>query len=588
MRVMRPLLVPCRGAVLRGDMDKNLQLLDLVPKTTLDEIVEALTEATQVSAVIVDSEGRPMTAEHNFTALCREYCRSTAAGRRKCHESDCYGGKESKRLQKRFVYTCLNAGLQDCATSIIVEGHHLATLVMGQVRTGDIPRATAVEKAHSIGVRDIDGYLRALEEVPLMSAERMESIFKLMEAIAQTIGSLALQKYLSQRTQQQSLHKLINSVSDAIVAAQPNGKITMVNKAGETMLGCDAESIVGRTLCSLFVEPETVRTLVTPRRARPESKGPLVLDVRRPGRQTFPAHVSFAKIYDEKGERTGYAAVMRDISEQKNIERMKADLIGMLTHDMRNPILSIQRGMKILLDKYLGPLNDQQQELVSLAFDSSHQLLGMVSDFLDIFRDESGGLSLCRAQIDMNAVVRQSLKEVRLAGEDKHLDICFTTGQGPLELLGDWSRLVRTCTNLLDNAIRFSPEKGRISVAAALLNGTASGRTVPGIGPVNSTGVPSDKDYILVTVADQGVGIPKEHQKEVFEKFFSAKTTHENGRRGVGLGLSFCKLVVEAHGGRIWVESPYESDEQQALKGSRFLFTLPVEVPEQAQVDCDE
>ncbi|APG27490.1 hypothetical protein A7E78_06325 [Syntrophotalea acetylenivorans] len=561
-----------------------MQLVDLIEKNALDKILEALTEATQVSAVVVDSEGQPITAEHNFTTLCREYCRSTPAGRQKCYESDCYGGRESKRLKKRFIYTCLNAGLQDCATPIIVEGYHLATLVMGQVRTGDIPRAAAIAKAQSIGVRDIDGYLKALDEVPFMCGERLESIFKLMEAIAQTISSLALQKYLSQRAQQQSLHKLINSVSDAIVAAQPNGKITMVNKAGENMLGRTAENIVGRTLCSLFVEPETVRTLVTPRRAKPESKGPLVLDVRRPGRQIFPADVSFAKIYDEKGERTGYAAVMRDISEQKSAERMKEDLIGMLTHDMRNPILSIQRGMKILLDKYLGPLNDKQQELASLAYDSSYQLLGMVSDFLDIFRDESGGLSLCRVLVDMNAVLLQSLKEVRLAGEDKKLDICFTPGEEALQLLGDWSRLVRTCTNLLENAIRFSPEGGRISIAAELLNGSGPS----GIASATGAGFQADGARILVTVTDQGGGIPKEHHKEVFEKFFSTKTKHENGRRGVGLGLAFCKLVAEAHGGSIWVESPFKSDEQQAMKGCRFLFALPVEDPRQEQVGCDE
>lgn len=567
---------------------KNIQLLDMIEKNTLDKILEGLTEATQVSAVVVDSEGRPITEEHNFTVLCRDYCRSTSAGRQKCYESDCYGGRESRRLKRRFVYTCLNAGLQDCATPVIVEGYHLATLVMGQVRTGDIPRTTAIEKAQSIGVRDIDGYLRALDEVPFMSGERLESIFKLMEAIAQTISSLALQKYLSQRAQQQSLHKLINSVSDAIVAARSNGKITMVNKAGENMLGRTAENIVGRTLCSLFVEPETVRTLVTPRRARPENQGPLVLDVLRPGRQTFPADVSFAKIYDEKGERTGYAAVMRDISEQKSAERLKADLIGMLTHDMRNPILSIQRGMKILLDQYLGPLSAQQQELVSLAYDSSHQLLGMVSDFLDIFRDESGGLSLCRALVDMNAVLQQSLKEVRLAGEDKNLEIRFTPGQDLQQLLGDWSRLVRTCTNLLENAIRFSPEGGRIWIAAELLKGSAPNGIGGALGSASAAGFQADRDHVLVTVADQGGGIPKEHHKEVFEKFFSAKTKHENGRRGVGLGLSFCKLVVEAHGGRIWVESPFKSDERQALKGCRFLFALPVEVPEEALVDCDE
>lgn len=107
------------------------------------------------------------------------------------------------------------------------------------------------------------------------------------------------------------------------------------------------------------------------------------------------------------------------------------------------------------------------------------------------------------------------------------------------------------------------------------------------MGSASGAGFLTDRARILVTVADQGVGIPKEHHNEVFEKFFSTKTKHENGRRGVGLGLAFCKLVVEAHGGSIWVESPFKSDEQQALKGCRFLFALPVESIRQEKGDCD-
>jgi len=114
-------------------VQKKIHLLDLIEKEVLEEIVRDFTRATSVASVLVDPDGQPITREHNFCGLCRDFCRSTPEGRARCYASDRFGGEEAKKGGKPFIYKCLNAGLMDSATPIIVEGYHVATLVMGQV-----------------------------------------------------------------------------------------------------------------------------------------------------------------------------------------------------------------------------------------------------------------------------------------------------------------------------------------------------------------------------------------------------------------------------------------------------------------------
>jgi ligand-binding sensor protein len=185
-----------------------------------------------VASLISDARGKSITRPHHFTDFCLKYCRSTAEGKRRCHISDRYGGAESPRSGKPRIYNCLNAGLMDCAAPIIVAGRHLATVLCGQVIDDPLDPDFGQKRALEIGVTDIDGYLQALETVPLMSRNRLLNIADLMAVITQTISELALRKYLQRKHSQHYLHKLINSVSDGIISTNVEGVIAMINKPG--------------------------------------------------------------------------------------------------------------------------------------------------------------------------------------------------------------------------------------------------------------------------------------------------------------------------------------------------------------------
>jgi len=556
-------------------MSRSIRILDLINKEKLDGILRVFTEVTEVASIIADVEGQPITKPHNFTAFCYKYCRPSSEGRRKCHESDRYGGRESASLKGPFIYNCLNAGLIDCAVPVIVEGYHLATFFCGQVLEEPIEGKVAVQRARSIGTRDIDGYLKELEKVPLMSRERLLTIVNLMEVITQTVSELALQKYLSYKHSQRYLNRLINSVSDCIISTDADGTISMINEAATKIFGYEMEEVIGQSILMLYSDAASKKTYQKKLESGLNYNWRAELTAIKADGHIFPVQVSLSRINDENGKNIGNVGVIRDISEEKKVERMKEDMIGMVTHDMRNPVLSLQKAIQLLVDGSLGPINPNQTEVMNLALATSHQLFGMTNDLLDIYRNESGQFLLYQSSVDMHEIIQESISQLKFFAKDKQISILLESSPAPVKLRGDHNRLMRTCVNLLDNAILFSPEGGTIRIASIQVNGSnmqAVQSTIPHLGPRR---IRAKQQYILTTVSDQGQGIPVKYQQLIFDKFFKIKSKDRKERKGVGLGLAFCKQVIEAHGGFIWVKSPLTREETARQQGCRFYFILP-------------
>jgi signal transduction histidine kinase len=289
----------------------------------------------------------------------------------------------------------------------------------------------------------------------------------------------------------------------------------------------------------------------------------------------FPVQVSISGISAENDKGPDSVAVIRDISEEKRIERMKEDLIGMVTHDMRNPVLSIQKAMKLLVDGALGPLNESQLDLMQLSLGTSHQLYGMANDLLDIYRSENGQFFLIKSPIDLNQIINKSINQLEFFAKDKQSSVVFDPPTRPVRLYGDQKRLLRVCANLLDNAIKYSPEKGEIRISITLADGSELEALLPTALGSTSLQLGDGQQYIITSISDQGIGIPQEYHELIFDKFFKMKAEDREGRKGVGLGLAFCKQAIEAHGGLIGVESPIDHGGASGECGCRFCFILP-------------
>jgi len=342
-------------------MKQSLRLLDLIPKEKLDEILQAVNEACGIGSVIADTEGRPISSESNFSKFCMNYCRATQEGRMKCYASDAYGGAMALNCKEPYVYDCHNSGLVDCATPIIVEGQHLGNLNGGQVLEEPIPDDVAIERARAIGIEDIDGYLQALKKIPRVKRARLRKIVNLMSVVTQTISDLGIQKMLLAKQSKEYLNKLINSVSDCIISLDADGTIVMSNEVCFDVFGYPREKFYGHHFIDFLENGDVVKGYKDKLDKGVMDNCRAEFTALKHDKTAFPVQVSISRVNDEDGEVAGYVVVLRDITEEKQVEKMKEDLVGMLTHDMRNPILAINKTLELLSTERLGPINENQK-----------------------------------------------------------------------------------------------------------------------------------------------------------------------------------------------------------------------------------
>lgn len=227
-----------------------------------------------------------------------------------------------------------------------------------------------------------------------------------------------------------------------------------------------------------------------------------------------------------------------------DLERQRDDLIHMIVHDLRTPLTSIIGGLQTVIDTDFD--SEITTEFVPMSLDSANVLLEMVNTLLDINKMESGQMSLELAPVQVDSIVEQAIDQVRgLCAEHGHELVAELDETCPV-LQADGDKLRRVLINLLGNAIKFTPDGGTLTVG--------------------STCAPGE---VRLWVRDTGPGIPAEYRERIFEKFGQVEGEGRKKKNSTGLGLTFCRLVAEAHGGRIWVES-------EEGKGSTFLLALPL------------
>lgn len=555
-------------------MKKTLNLLDLVDKETLDEILDAFNEVCGIGSVIADVEGRPLSGEKNFTKFCAKYCRGTEEGRKKCYASDAFGGEMSLTQQEPYVYNCLNSGLIDCATPIIVEGYHLANLNGGQVLEGPIPEEVAIARAKAIGIDDIDGYLEELAKIPFVTKAKLQKIVKFMAVITRTLSDMAMQKYLLAKQSKEYLNKLVNSVSDCIFAIDVNFRITMVNKVCHEAFGYDDIQLYGKKFCDLLAPADKILDCKNKLDDGVEDNFRVEMEGVGNDGSKFPAQVSISRINDEDGEVAGYVAILRNIAEEKRHEKMKQDLVAMLSHDMRNPISAINKTLELLSTERIGTINHKQEHVIRLASNTNDHLCSMVNSFLDIFREENTNFQLNKTEFNLNDVIEDCIEEQSLLLADKNLHIKHTFHQENLDVNLDLIRMKRTITNLLSNAINYSVSGGSIHVRARRIFGRNK-ELQKALKDSFKDRIEPSRKYLWVIVKDQGYGVPEEFQEAIFEKFFTVESKEGLGRRGIGLGLAFCKLVTEAHDGVIFARTPAIKPKKQKTPGCEFHLVVP-------------
>ena len=240
-----------------------------------------------------------------------------------------------------------------------------------------------------------------------------------------------------------------------------------------------------------------------------------------------------------------YSELRTNYERLQTLERLRDDLTYMIVHDLRTPLTSFITGLPLMAE--VGDLNALQHQLLDRVVQGGDTLLAMINNLLDIARMEGGSLKLDYADVTANEVVAWSVEQVTMLAEDKRLRVEQQIAADLPIFQADVDLLGRVLVNLLGNAIRFSPSAGTVKVMVQRA---------------------AEADFIQFAVSDNGPGIRREHFERIFEKFGQVETARLGRKASTGLGLTFCKLAVEAHGGRIWVDS-------EEGRGSTFTFVVP-------------
>jgi signal transduction histidine kinase len=235
---------------------------------------------------------------------------------------------------------------------------------------------------------------------------------------------------------------------------------------------------------------------------------------------------------------------VRDNTAAKEAERLRSDLTNMMVHDLRSPLSSVISSFDLIFRGVIGAITPQQRDVLTIAHASTQKLLNMINLLLDINRLEAGRMPMDLAPLQVDELVASALGSqlVQAASKGLRLEPLLVPGA---RVHADRELVLRVLQNLLDNALKFSPQGGLVQLVVAPEPGTPR--------------------LLRFSVRDAGIGIPQTDQEQIFAKFGQSGNRRSSGS---GLGLTFCKLVVENHGGRIWVES-------SPGRGSCFCFTLP-------------
>jgi len=361
------------------------------------------------------------------------------------------------------------------------------------------------------------------------------------------------------------LSSVIEAVSEqSIIATDLDGLIEVFNPGAEKLLGVSRAAVVGTCRVTQFHRQEELDAVDDHGRSgftalvEATSSGPVNVGdwtyVTADGRDVI-VHLVVTPRYDRHGAVIGFLFVATDMTEAREVARLKDEFVSLISHELRTPLSSILGYLELVLDDSVRPVSAEQRRFLTIAERNAHRLGQLVGDLLFTAQVEAGEVTFEWREVDLASVVTASVDAAIPAAAAGGVRVETTLPDGPVLVTGDVVRLGQACDNLVSNAVKFTPRGGRVSVSLDVPAGEYAGMP-----------------HVVVTVTDTGIGIAAAEMEQLFTRFFRASTATNAAIPGVGLGLAITRTIVTAHRGTMNVSSVERS-------GSAFGFTLPLHQP---------
>lgn len=378
-----------------------------------------------------------------------------------------------------------------------------------------------------------------------MDDRRVLSAFAAQAAIAVHNARL----YQQVMHEKQRLDAIIENSGDGVMILDPGQRITVFNRALAMMTGIPAEEAIGK-YCWQVLElrdhhtDRVVRELSSPlNRCLAGERFYVEGDFVREDEVRITLGITYSPLFDSDGELVNIIANVRDVTHFREAEEIKSTFISVISHELKTPVAIIKGYASTLRREDANWDQTTIRESLAVIEEESDRLTRLIDNLLDASRLQAGQLRLDKTDVRVDKLARAVINKFRPQTDRHRLELDFPDDFPPIQ--GDPERLEQVLSNLVSNAIKYSPNGGRITV---------SGRF--------------DDDYVYVAVTDEGIGIPPGEQERIFDRFYRVDSALSRRTQGAGLGLYLARSVVEAHGGQIWVDS-------RPGQGSTFVFTLP-------------
>ncbi len=368
----------------------------------------------------------------------------------------------------------------------------------------------------------------------------------LLDTLANQTAEAVLSLRASEEAARQRIERMVESMVDGVVLTDEQNAIVVMNPAARRLLKVEEPSGNGTARLlreKLGFDPfELVRGWEYG--GAQVLREELTIDERN-------IHCTVTPVSDARGTLRGVCVVLRDVTEQKQLEERKDEFVSMVSHELRTPLTSISGSLDLVLNFMAGDLNEKQRRYISMARDSTEKLNAIVDDLLDMAKFAKGRLRMNFEWAWIDELVRRAVEKYGPAFMERRIRVTAGLPQHGMRLLADPNRLTQVLNNLLTNAAKFTPEGGEVRLE---IKATSA---VPG--------------HVALSCWNSGEPISEQNLERIFDRFEQARTESNRTVRGTGLGLAICRHIVEAHAGHIWCEP--------CADGVRFLVVLPTEPP---------
>ncbi len=384
-----------------------------------------------------------------------------------------------------------------------------------------------------------------------------DEITELAHTFMRAFGALELSENRL-RTDRERLDAILQSIGEGVVVVGKDQNIVLENRMAERLSGYAYSDIVGKPYRKFFLfynerdHAEEVDVIGQVLRDGTNTGAAVPIVYSRKDGMTIPVACVSAALRDVSGHLIGSVIVFRDVTKEREVDRMKSELVSIASHQLRTPLTGIKWVLELLMSGQSGKLTRDQRDQLEHVAESNERMIALVEDLLNVSHIETGRkFTYVFQRQDFMKIVHAVVEEQQVLAKAKQISLTISRGS-PRVCVSyvDADKIREAITNLVSNAVKYTPKNGHVVVSVEQSN---EGET-------------------LFHVKDSGIGIPVDQQKRVFERFFRADNAQMQEVNGTGLGLYIAKAIVEGHHGRIWFESIEH-------KGSTFTFLLPERHP---------